>query len=143
MNEQHWRVANAIAQAFQNTNVNELKKLVSYLRWWQNRQPKDEVDDLGTHLVEYLHNLVTHGETRSQQTPMYYQTLEKVCQKNLELFATDTETAIQILGWAARLAVYHHKHNTQPSETILQDKRINNRGTKTSMAAAFERAKRP
>jgi hypothetical protein len=142
MNEQHWQVAEAIARALQQqkTDVNELKKLVSYLRWWQNRQLEDGVHHLGSHLVEYLDNLVISGETRSQQTQGYYQTLKKVCQDNLEMFATDT--AIEILGWAARLAVYY-KLDPQPNEPICEDENITNRGMKTSKPAAFERAKRP
>lgn len=144
MDQQQWQIANEIAQSLQQhgTDVNELKKLVSYLRWWQHRQPTDSHTQLETHLIDYLHNLVNYGETRSQQTSGYYQTLEKICDENLELFTTDIEISLQILGWAARLALYY-KHDPQPNEPIVQDKKPANKGSKTSMAAAFERAKRP
>lgn len=144
MNDQQWQVATAIAQALQHqqTDINELKKLISYLQWWRNRQSEESSNHLGDHLIQYLDNLIKNGETRSTQTQTYYQTLEKVCQENRDLFATDTEKAIQILGWAARLATYY---NYEPplTESTIKAKPLVNSGTKTSMGAAFERAKRP
>ncbi|NJO43575.1 MAG: hypothetical protein HC865_24095 [Cyanobacteria bacterium RU_5_0] len=112
MNDQHWQVAKAIAQTLQqqNTDVNELKKLVSYLQWWRNRQSQEGRNQLSEHLIQYLHHLGTNGETRSEQTQRYYQTLEKVCRENLELFETDAEMAIEILGWSTRLATYYKQN---------------------------------
>lgn len=141
MNQQHWQAAEAIAQSLHQTktDVSELKKLVSYLRWLQNRDWENKGNHLGDHILEYLNRLVTDGETRSLQTLEYYRTLEKICQENQELFASDIEFAIQTLGWATRLAVYY-KHDSPQHN---QDQKKSNRQPRTSMAAAFEKGKRP
>lgn len=101
MTPDHWQAAQAIALELSTTetDVNELKKIVSYLGWLRNRQEKIT----GDRLFEYLATLAQHGEVRSNKTPQYYQTIERVCRSHLEPFAADGNALIQILGWAARL----------------------------------------
>jgi hypothetical protein len=103
MTQADWQVAEAIAQALAKAeiDVNELRKVISYLRWRQNRGL------LGDGLFEYLDRLAQHGEVRSGKTPQYYQTLNRVCRSALEPLQADIERMIQILGWAARLQGYY------------------------------------
>jgi hypothetical protein len=113
MNPQQWQAAEAIAQAVQShrIDVNEMKKVVSYLRWWQGRQGRQGDsggDGLGNHLVNYVEQLAASGEVRSQRTQEYYRALARICQENLELFTREPEAVIPVLGWAVRLAVYYN-----------------------------------
>ena len=103
MTQADWQVAEAIAQALAKAKIdgNELKKVVSYLRWRQNRGLP------GNGLFEYLDRLAQHGEVRSNQTVGYYQAIAQVCHDSLEPLQADSERVIQILGWAARLQSYY------------------------------------
>jgi hypothetical protein len=109
MNPQQWQAAEAIAQAVKSykVDVNELKRIVSYLRWWQGRQSDGGRNRLEKHLLEYVDQLAGSGEIRSQQTHGYYQALARIGQENLDLFTGETEDVIQVLGWAVRLAMYY------------------------------------
>ncbi|KAM3096084.1 hypothetical protein ACKFKF_23490 [Phormidesmis sp. 146-12] len=102
MREQDWKTADEIARSLQasQTDVNELKKVIAYLQWSlrQKRQPD---------LFEYLEVLVKAGEQRSNSTEPHYRNIQQACQQYLQE-GIEAEVAIEILGWAARLEIYHN-----------------------------------
>lgn len=102
MTEEKWQAVNAIVATMKEGRVsaNELKKIVAYLRWWRNRHDQP----IGDHLFDYLQTLIVHGDAYSKSAPGYRQVIERVCREALEAYKQDTDSVIQILGWAARLS---------------------------------------
>jgi hypothetical protein len=101
MIEQEWQMADAIARSLHETktDVNELKKVISYLRW-SIQQGKQ------SNLFEYLRVLATSGEQRSNSTSEHYRNIRQACEANLQP-EIQPDVAIEILGWAARLRIYY------------------------------------
>lgn len=105
LTDEQWDIAHAIAKALveTNTDVNELKKVISYLRDFINR------DNIGSDFFKYLKVLVKYGSqiAHSNQTPKYYLNLEITCKKYLENYKDNPLVMLTILGWAARLMQYY------------------------------------
>jgi hypothetical protein len=101
MNQEAWEIADAIARSLQDTktDVNELKKVIAYLRWSIRQQMQSD-------LFEYLRVLATSGEQRSNTTVDHYRNIQRACEAHLQR-EIQPEVAIEILGWAARLKVYY------------------------------------
>lgn len=97
----YWQTARAIANdlSLTNTDVNELKKVVSYLCWLRNRNETVTTEQL----LYYLETLTEHGEVRSNQTPRYYGTIAQTCKDHLKALNLEGDALIQVLGWAGRL----------------------------------------
>jgi hypothetical protein len=144
MNDQQWQVANTIAQSLsrQNTDTNEFKKAIAYLRSLVNQKHPNA----GRHFLHYLQVLAEQGEiiARSNQTPEYYHQIYQVCQEHLEVFQSDATTMIEVLGWASRLKVYrdaeHQKKHHQPREqTISHPKQSSQSSNSPGSTRAWER----
>lgn len=107
LTELQWQVADAIAQSLvrDGTDVNEFKKVISYLRAYQERE------NAGSQFFDYLKTLTKKGNQigHSKQTLIYLSNIEKVCSKYLQRHQDDTLLMLQILGWAARLVQYYDK----------------------------------
>lgn len=101
MTPAYWQVSEAIAQELSaaKSDVNELRKVVSYLCWLRSRSVSVNCD----RLFEYLAALVEHGEVRSNQTSRYYKDIEHACTLYLAALQPEDDALIQILGWAGRL----------------------------------------
>jgi hypothetical protein len=101
MTSVHWQVAKGIAAELSSarTDVNELKKVVSYLCWLRNRDMAVTTEQL----LHYLDTLTQHGEVRSNQTPQYYQAIARACRAQLGGLSLEGDALIQVLGWAGRL----------------------------------------
>lgn len=102
-----WQVADAIARqlVLDDVDVNELKKVMAYLRAYLNRQ------DAGAKFFEYLKTLARNGSRigHSQKTQGYYEKIERLCQNYLKGYQNDASEMLIILGWAARLHKYYEK----------------------------------
>lgn len=101
MTEQQWQIADAIARSLHTskTDVNELKKVIAYLRWSiRCRKPSK--------LFDYLRVLAESGERRSGSTEHHYRNIQQACEQHLQT-ELQPEDAIQILGWATRLKMYY------------------------------------
>lgn len=102
MTAQHWQAVTDIVAVMRSAKVksNELKKIVAYIRWWRNRHSNEAIGD---HLFEYLQVLVTHGDAYSKSAVGYREKILEISRQSLGDFKNDTESVIQILGWATRL----------------------------------------
>lgn len=102
MTADDWEIVEAIAQdvVATGTDVNELRSVVAYLSWLQNRQGSVGPDNL----FEYLTTLAQHGEVRSKKTRQHYQHLERICRQYLSDGAIAGKKLLNILGWAGRSA---------------------------------------
>ncbi len=107
LTETQWQIADAIARqlVIEGTDVNEMRKAITYLR---DRQ--DEAG-AGKKFFDYLKTLVRHGNAigHSKRTLGYYQSLEAVCSQFLENYQGDAPRMLHILSWAARLVQYYDK----------------------------------
>ncbi|MGI0485030.1 hypothetical protein ACN4EK_06310 [Pantanalinema rosaneae CENA516] len=107
LTEVQWQVADAIAQSLvrDGTDVNEFKKIISYLRAYRER------DNAGTKFFDYLKTLAKNGGRigHSNKTSAYLNNIERTCVKYLQPYQNDAVTMLQILGWAARLVQYYDK----------------------------------
>ncbi|MEB3217892.1 MAG: hypothetical protein VKN72_16900 [Nostocales cyanobacterium 94392] len=117
LTEEQWQIVHAVAQTLASEQleiekkinkksdgiVTELKKTLTYLY-----QIKNERDGKQKYL-HYLKTLVNHGEEvgHSGQTPHYYRTIERTCNKYLYHKINNSQTMLQILGWASRLVNYY------------------------------------
>ncbi len=97
----YWQAARAVANDLSrtSTDVNELKKVVSYLCWLRNR----DVTVTTEQLFHYLDTVAVHGEVRSNQTPQYYRAIAQACKDHLKALNLEGDALIQVLGWAGRL----------------------------------------
>lgn len=93
----------AITLVKEETDVNEVGKVIAYLRSIVN-QP-----DAGKRFFNYLKTLVTHGRQigHSGRTAGYYRSIERACNQYLPNQQTNAQTMLKILGWAMRLMRYY------------------------------------
>ena len=100
-----WQVADAIARqlVLDNTDLNEFRKTISYLRAYSDRP------DAGKKYFDYLNALARNGNRigHSKKTQGYLESITTICQKYLETYKDNADTMLQILGWAARLMQYY------------------------------------
>ena len=103
--EQQWETVYALAKMLANekTDINELGKILAYLRAYGNQEKA------GIRFFEYLRNLVKNGRSigHSQKTLDYYTTIEKACKQHLQNYQDDVPAMLQILGWVTRLMRYY------------------------------------
>lgn len=104
LTDAQWEIAHAIAQTLvkENTDVNELGKVVAYLRAFVKQT------DATSRFFKYLKTLVSNGRqiSHSSKTPEYYRSIEKACSDYLKS-VQDAHTILQILGWVSRLMRYY------------------------------------
>ncbi|MBH8566556.1 hypothetical protein I8748_31135 [Nostoc sp. CENA67] len=104
LTDAQWEIAHAIAQTLvkENTDVNELGKVVAYLRAFVNQA------DATSRFFKYLKTLVSNGRQigHSSKTTDYYRSIEKACSDYLK-GVEDAHTILQILGWVSRLMRYY------------------------------------
>jgi hypothetical protein len=93
----------AITLVKEETDVNEVGKVIAYLRSIIN-QP-----DAGRRFFSYLKTLVTYGRQigHSGRTAGYYRSIERACNQYLQNQQTNAQTMLKILGWAMRLMRYY------------------------------------
>lgn len=100
-----WQVADAIARqlVLEQTDLNEFRKTISYLRAYSARP------DAGKKYFDYLNALARNGNRigHSKRTQGYLENITATCQKYLDSYKDDAATLLQILGWAARLMQYY------------------------------------
>lgn len=101
MTPEYWQAAEGIAQdlSTSDTDVNELRKVVSYLGWLRSRNLEVNTE----HLLTYLATLAAQGEIRSNQTPRYYRAIQQACLTYLPPLSLQGDDLIRVLGWASRL----------------------------------------
>ena len=94
----------AIELVKDNTDPNELGKIISYLR-----ATIDKPNATGNFFT-YLKTLTNNGKLigHSKKTSDYYRSIEQVCKQYLQN-QSNPETILQILGWSARLMRYYKK----------------------------------
>ena len=102
MTAAHWQTVDAIVGVMRSAGIskNELKKIVAYIHWWRNRHLNQAIGD---HLFDYLTTLVNNGPDYSGSAKGYREKILTISRQSLDSFKHDTESVIQILGWAARL----------------------------------------
>jgi hypothetical protein len=107
LTDAQWQIADAIARqlVLEGTDVNELRKAISYLRDHQDGA------NAGKHFFDYLKTLVRHGNVigHSKRTLGYYQSLDQACNQHLQPYQDDVPRMLHILSWAARLVRYYDK----------------------------------
>jgi nucleoid DNA-binding protein len=93
----------AITLVKEDTDVNELGKVIAYLRSIINQT------DAGTRFFKYLKTLVTNGRQigHSGRTTDYYRNIERACSKYLQSEQNNAHSMLKILGWAMRLMRYY------------------------------------
>jgi len=105
LTEVQWQMAHAIAQTLvkDNTDVNELGKVIAYLRSHDNRE------NAGAKFFDYLKTLAKNGRQigHSKRTSDYYENIESACSQYLKAYQDDAATILHILGWASRLMRYY------------------------------------
>lgn len=109
LSERHLHISHAIALeiVLEKTDINELKKAISYLRTISNRQ------DLGRHFLVYCQTLEEYGDTisHSNKTKQYYQSLLSIfdyyLRQCLKQDFNNFEVVCEILCWASGLAKYY------------------------------------
>lgn len=103
LTDEQWNVAHGIAKSLidRKTDVNELRKIISYLNINRGKQ--------GSNFFVYLQVLARNGNSigHSKQTSEYYKNLEIVCKKYLKKFEDNPFVMLIILGWASRLMRYY------------------------------------
>lgn len=105
LTEQQWKTVYALAEMLANdqTDINELGKIIAYLRAYGHQEKA------GLRFFEYLKNLVRNGNYigHSKKTSDYYSTIEKACKQHLQNYQDDVPAMLQILGWVTRLMRYY------------------------------------
>lgn len=100
-----WQIADAIARqlVLEEADVNEFRKTIAYLRAYLDRE------EAGKKFFNYLSTLARNGNRigHSQRTSGYFQSIEKICKQYLDTYQDTPQTALYILGWAARLMQYY------------------------------------
>lgn len=101
----------AITLVKKETDVNELGKVIAYLRSIVN-QP-----DAAKRFFKYLKTLVTNGRQigHSGRTTDYYRNIEQACNQHLQSERLGADDMLKILGWAMRLMRYY---KTTPIDEI-------------------------
>lgn len=104
LTDQQWNIAHAIAKDLteEETDVNELRKIISYLQFINT-------DNIGSSFFEYLKELTINGKKigHSQKTIEYYRQIEITCKKYLKKDENNSLVMLTILGWASRLMQYY------------------------------------
>jgi hypothetical protein len=93
----------AITLVKEETDVNELGKVIAYLRSIATSP------DAGRRFFSYLKTLVTNGRQigHSGRTAGYYRSIERACNEYLQSQQANAQTMLKILGWAMRLMRYY------------------------------------
>ncbi|MFN6519172.1 MAG: hypothetical protein RMY29_032415 [Nostoc sp. CreGUA01] len=93
----------AITLVKEDTDVNEVGKVIAYLRSIVD-QP-----DAGRRFFTYLKTLVTNGRQigHSGRTTDYYRSIERACNQYLQNEQKNAQKMLKILGWAMRLMRYY------------------------------------
>ncbi|MEH1901606.1 MAG: hypothetical protein V7L04_09365 [Nostoc sp.] len=93
----------AITLVKEETDVNEVGKVIAYLR------SIVEQPDAGRRFFSYLKTLVTNGRQigHSGRTTGYYRSIERACNQYLQSQQANAQTVLKILGWAMRLMRYY------------------------------------
>ncbi|MBD2384753.1 hypothetical protein [Cylindrospermum sp. FACHB-282] len=93
----------AITLVKEETDVNELGKVIAYLRSIATSP------DAGRRFFSYLKTLVTNGRQigHSGRTAGYYRSIERACNQYLQNEQANAQTMLKILGWAMRLMRYY------------------------------------
>jgi hypothetical protein len=87
----------------QDSIRSELNKIVAYLRTTiSNNQ-----DNIGENFFKYLKVLVDNSRNlkRSDRTPEYYRSIQKICNQHLTAIQSNPEAMIEVLGWSSRLFI--------------------------------------
>ncbi|NES70870.1 MAG: hypothetical protein F6K24_39500 [Okeania sp. SIO2D1] len=104
LTDEQWDVAHGIAKDLTETktDVNELRKIISYLQFINK-------DNIGSSFFVYLQVLTINGNKigHSGKTPGYYKNLEITCKKHLKKYENNSLAMLTILGWASRLMQYY------------------------------------
>jgi len=124
LTEEQWNTAHGIAKGLteEKTDVNEFKKVISYLRGFIKR------DNAGAKFFVYLEIVEKNGKKigHSEQTIEYYRQIKKVCQEHLKKYQNDPPVMLTILGWASRLMQYYKV--TPVAETVDNGSNISEPG---------------
>ncbi|MEH2283547.1 MAG: hypothetical protein V7K90_19815 [Nostoc sp.] len=93
----------AITLVKEETDVNEVGKVIAYLR------SIVEQPDAGRRFFSYLKTLVTNGRQigHSGRTTGYYRSIERACNQYLQSQQANAQAMLKILGWAMRLMRYY------------------------------------
>ncbi|MEH1945145.1 MAG: hypothetical protein V7L01_33690 [Nostoc sp.] len=93
----------AITLVKEDTDVNEVGKVIAYLR------SIVEQPDAGRRFFSYLKTLVTNGRQigHSGRTTGYYRSIEGACNQYLQSQQANPQTMLKILGWGMRLMRYY------------------------------------
>ena len=106
LTEKQWSTVYAMAEMLANerTDVNEVGKIIAYLRAYGHQE------NAGGKFFEYLRIMVRDGGSigHSGSTPEYYRSIEKACKQHLQSYRDDVEVMLQILGWVARMMRYYN-----------------------------------
>ncbi|MBD2416028.1 hypothetical protein FACHB389_34625 [Nostoc calcicola FACHB-389] len=93
----------AITLVKEDTDVNEVGKVIAYLRSIVGEP------DPGRRFFTYLKTLVTNGRQigHSGRTTDYYRSIERACNQYLQNEQKNAQKMLKILGWAMRLMRYY------------------------------------
>lgn len=129
MTDQNWEIAYAIAQSLveKKTDVNELKKAISYLR---NSILQNQLD-IGPRFFTYLKTLTKNAQSvsHSKSTIDYYKAIADAC-KPLEKLQQQPKAILLILGWVARLMKYYKEGGSieisasDPAPPIVSERQL-------------------
>lgn len=121
-----WEIAHAIAQTLvqQDTDVNEVGKILAYLR------TIIDTSDATSRFLTYLKTLVRDGKQigHSGKTFGYYRNIEITCSQYFKS-NSDAQTILQILGWVSRLMRYYKEAGvpigeiTTPAASVVESAR--------------------
>lgn len=117
LTDAQWQIADAIARqlVIDDTDVNELRKAIAYLREYIEKEKIEKKDtdqkQAGKKFFDYLKTLVRQGKTigHSKRTIEYYRSLDDVCGQYLVNYQDDAPVMLHLLGWVARLVQYYDK----------------------------------
>ena len=126
LTDKQWEIAHAIAQTLvqENTDANEVSKIVAYLRTVIDK------NDATSRFLTYLKTLVRDGKMigHSKKTSDYYTNIETICSQYFKS-NSDASTILQILGWVSRLMKYYNNSGvpmgeiTVPTAVVLESAR--------------------
>ena len=126
LTDKQWEIAHAIAQTLvqENTDANEVSKIVAYLRTVIDK------NDATSRFLTYLKTLVRDGKMigHSKKTSDYYTNIETICSQYFKS-NSDASTILQILGWVSRLMKYYNNSGvpigeiTVPTAVVIESAR--------------------
>ena len=116
LTDKQWEIAHAIAQTLvqENTDANEVSKIVAYLRTVIDK------NDATSRFLTYLKTLVRDGKMigHSKKTSDYYTNIETICSQYFKS-NSDASTILQILGWVSRLMKYYNNSGVPMGEITV------------------------